>query len=101
MLDDPTAVIREELLIEEDQIRDRLNAGVQPRMRTLLTKDARITRYQGLDRHDLYDLANDPDELENRWDDPESRSLRLEMGERLTEQMIACANPSFRPDYIA
>jgi len=101
VLDDPAAEVRTELLIEEDQIRDRLNAGVQPRMRTLLTKDARITRYQGLDRHDLYDLGNDPDELENRWDDPESRTLRLEMGERLTEQMTACANPSFRPTYIA
>ena len=70
-------------------------------MRTLLTKDARITRYQNLDYHDLYDLSNDPDELENRWDDPASRELRLEMGERLTEIMTTEANPSYRPDYIA
>ena len=101
VIDDPAAEVRTELLIEEDQIRDGLNAGVQPRMRTLVTRDARITRYQNLDRHDLYDRANDPDELENRWDDPASGDLRREMGERLTEQMIAAANPSYRPNFIA
>ena len=101
VLDDPTVELRDELLIEEDQIRDGINAGVQPRMRTLLTKDARLTRYQNLDRHDLYDLGNDPDELENRWDDAASRDLRQEMGERLTELMIAAASPSYRPTYIA
>jgi arylsulfatase A-like enzyme len=101
VIDDPAAEVRTELLIEEDQIRDGLSAGVQPRMRTLVTRDARITRYQNLDRHDLYDRANDPDELENRWDDPASGDLRREMGERLTEQMIAAANPSYRPNFIA
>ena len=101
ILDDPTVELRHELLIEEDQIRDGLNAGVQPRLRSVVTRDARLTRYQNLDRHDLYDLANDPDELENRWDDSSSRGQRAEMGERLTELMIATANPSYRPDYIA
>lgn len=101
IIDDPNTELRHELLIEEDQIRDGLQAGVQPRMRTLVTKEARITRYQNLDRHDLYDRANDPDELENRWADAGSTALRQEMGERLTEQMIAAANPSYRPNYIA
>ena len=101
VLDDPSAEVRTELLIEEDQIRDGLQAGVQPRMRTLLTKTARITRYQNLDRHDLYDMHNDPLELENRWDDPSLSSLRLDMGEQLSEAMTAAADPSYRPDYIA
>ena len=101
VLNDPTAEVRDALLIEEDQIRDHLNAGVQPRMRTVLTKDARLTRYQNLESHDLYDLANDPDELENRWDDPSSKDLRLQLGEQLTELMTAAANPSYRPHYIA
>jgi len=101
VLDDPAHEVRDALLIEEDQIRDGLKAGVQPRMRTLLTKTARITRYQNLDQHDLYDLENDPQELENRWDDPTSRQLRQDLGEQLTETMIAAANPSYRPDYIA
>ena len=101
ILDNPTVEVRDDLLIEEDQIRDGLNAGVQPRMRTLLTKDARITRYQNLDRHDLYDLANDPTEVENKWLDPGAKTLRDEMGDRLTEAMIANADPSFRPTYIA
>ena len=101
ILDDPAIELRSELLIEEDQIRDGIGSGVQPRMRTLLTKEARITRYQNLEYNDLYDLENDPEELENRWDDPSSTSLRMEMGERLAERMIAEANPSYRPNFIA
>jgi len=101
VLEDPSTEHRHELLIEEDQIRDGLRAGVQPRIRTLLTKDSRITRYQNVEHNDLYDLVNDPDELENRWDDPASSGLRAEMGERLTEVMIGAANPSYRPTYIA
>ena len=101
IIDDNDAEIRTEILIEEDQIRDGLKAGVQPRMRTLLTKDARITRYQGLDHHELFDLANDPDELENRWSDDASKALKDHLAELLTETMIASANPSFRPTYIA
>ncbi|MEM7275504.1 MAG: sulfatase-like hydrolase/transferase [Actinomycetota bacterium] len=101
VLEDPSTEVRDHLLIEEDQIRDGIHAGVQPRMRTLVTRTARITRYQNLDRHDLYDLANDPLELENRWADPSSLALRLELGEQLTEAMIAAANPSYRPNVIA
>jgi len=101
VLDDPVAEVHDSLLIEEDQIRDGLQAGVQPRMRTLLTKSARITRYQNLDFHDLYDLDNDPLELENRWDDPSAKELRQDLGEQLTEAMIAAANPSYRPNFIA
>ena len=100
MIDDPAAEVRDVLLIEEDQIRDGTRSGVQPRIRTVLTKEGRLTRYQNVERNDLYDLVNDPDELENRWDDPESRPLRLAMGEMLTELMIAHANPSRRPVYL-
>lgn len=101
MLDDPAAQIREMLLIEEDEIRDGLRAGVQPRMRTVLTPEARITRYQNLPSGELYDTSADPDELENRWDDGAAAGLHQDMSDALAEMMIACANPSFRPDYIA
>lgn len=100
-LRDPAAGLRETLLIEEDQIRDGLRAGVQPRMRTVVTADARLTRYQNLDYGELYDLSADPDELENRWADPAAAGLRQDMSDTLAEMMIACADPSFRPSYIA
>ena len=101
VLEDSSTEVRDVLLIEEDQVRDGREAGVQPRMRSLVTENARITRYQNLDYHDLYDLENDPHELENRWDDAESAVLRRDMGELLTETMIAAANPSYRPNFIA
>ncbi|WP_419943759.1 hypothetical protein [Candidatus Poriferisodalis sp.] len=101
MLRDPAAQTREMLLIEEDQIRDGLGAGVQPRMRTVLTPEARISRYQNPDYGELYDMSADPDELENRWEDGAAAGLRQDMSDALAEMMIACTNPSFRPDYIA
>ena len=101
MLEDPQAEVRDILLIEEDQIRDGIGAGCQPRIRTALTKDARLTRYRMVKHNDLYDLANDPHELENRWADRGSRALRAEMDERLTELLFANADPARRPIYLA
>ena len=39
-------------------------------MRTIVTKQARLTRYQNLDCHDLYDLENDPQEMRDVSGDP-------------------------------
>lgn len=101
ILDDPTVELRDHLLIEEDQIRDPLQAGVQPRMRSVVTKEARVTRYQNLEQAELYDRGDDPDELVNLWDDARGSSLRRDMSDLLIETMIACANPSYRPDFLA
>lgn len=66
-----------------------------------LTPEARITRYQNLESGEMYDMSADPDELENRWHDGAAAGLRRDMSDALAEMMIACANPSLRPDYIA
>lgn len=43
---------------------------------------------------ELYDLASDPQELHNRWDDPELRPVRVELQERLLDILVATEDRS-------
>ena len=54
LVSDKTASVRDEILIEEDQLNDILRVGVPLRMRTLITAESRLTRYQGYDGVELF-----------------------------------------------
>ena len=43
---------------------------------------------------ELYDLARDPQELRNRWDDPELRLVRAELQEQLLDILVATEDRS-------
>jgi arylsulfatase A-like enzyme len=90
-LGDPSASVRDAVLIEEDEPEDWVDAGVALRMRTLVTPRGRITTYRGHERGELYDHENDPLELENLWDRPESRSLQSDMLWALHQAMLNAA----------
>jgi arylsulfatase A-like enzyme len=45
---------------------------------------------------ELYDLARDPQELRNRWDDPGMREVRVELQERLLDILVATEDRSQR-----
>ena len=64
------------------------------RARSLITEDFRMTVYQDVNWGELYDLANDPDELNNRWNDPQLGSRRHELTEILARQMMDLADSS-------
>ncbi len=85
---------RDSLVIEEHQRRGYMGFQNNFRARTLITKDFRLTLYQGVNWGELYDLANDPDELNNRWDDPQLVSRRHELTETLARQMMELADSS-------
>jgi len=57
--------------------------GVALDLRTVRTRDAKLTLELGSGAGELYDLANDPFECENRFDDPACRGLRQELTDRL------------------
>jgi arylsulfatase A-like enzyme len=57
--------------------------GVALDLRTVRTRTAKLTMESGSGAGELYDLANDPYERENRFDDPSYRGLREELTERL------------------
>ncbi|MCB8945084.1 MAG: sulfatase-like hydrolase/transferase [Ardenticatenaceae bacterium] len=89
ILGDETAVVRDSVLIEEGYQADFLHVGCDLAMRTVVTADARLTLYEGTAQGELYDLKNDPLELNNLFDEPAHRPLRLEMTEKLLREMLA------------
>ena len=71
LLDGP----REHVLTEND-----FNIVFQLSLRTLTTRDHKVTVWRDHDEWgELYDLADDPGELVNRWADPASASLRSDL----------------------
>lgn len=91
MLGDPSAKVRDQVLIEEDEPEDWVQTGHALRMRTLIKAKARITTYHGCDMGELYDLEKDPLELENLWQRPDQRELKMEMLWALHQSMLDVA----------
>ena len=62
--------------------------------RSLITEHFRLTVYAGVEWGELYDLAEDPDESNNLWDNPQCRDRRYELTERLARKMMELADSS-------
>ena len=58
------------------------------KMRTLVTERHRITCYSGREYGELFDLAEDPQELHNLWDDPDRRAMRDELRLLLLDRLM-------------
>ncbi|MEM7015736.1 MAG: sulfatase-like hydrolase/transferase [Pseudomonadota bacterium] len=98
LLSNPEDRIRDEIFIEEDQLNDILRVGTQLRMRTLITEEARLTIYQGYDGIELFDLKNDPHEMENVSN---HATLRAEMMERMTRALMFSDDIAPKPTAFA
>jgi uncharacterized sulfatase len=48
-------------------------------LRTLVTQRYKLTVYRDAPYGELFDLESDPDELHNRWDDPEYAGVKSEL----------------------
>ena len=88
---------RDAVLVEEDNQRILPVLGKDPKARTLITKDWRISVYYGHDWGELYDLEKDPGELKNLWDSEEHRDAKMAMMERLVQEQIALNDTSPQP----
>jgi uncharacterized sulfatase len=55
------------------------------RLKTIVTRDRKLTWYCGEDFGELYDLANDPAERANRWSDPSYARDRQELLARILD----------------
>jgi arylsulfatase A-like enzyme len=98
LLDDPTGEVRDAVLIEEEMPVDVMGLGRPYALRTLLTDDARLTIYGGIQNGELYDLKNDPDELNNLFGKPEGQQLRAVMMERLARTMLEYSDQGTAPE---
>ena len=78
--------VPESLLIEIDSpfAADRNN----PRTRTVMTSDWRLTIHQGFEWGELYDLANDLGETKNLWTEDAYKERRSNLTELLVRLMM-------------
>ena len=85
------------VVIEEESQRAELGFDAPPRLHSLVTRDWRLSVYDGVDWGELYHLAEDPDERDNRWDDPACASVRGALFERLARRRIDLVDRSPLP----
>jgi arylsulfatase A-like enzyme len=92
-----TADVREALLVEEDQPFGVEGLLGPVRMRTVLTREARLTVYAGMPTRELYDLTADPTESENLAGTPDGAALEATMLGHLVEGLAEVADTGVRP----
>jgi arylsulfatase A-like enzyme len=88
---------RESMVIEDDQQRASLGYAVPSRMRTLITPRWRMTIAHGDPWGELYDLANDPHEMDNLFEDAGHREVRARLMEELAYRQMELADRSPLP----
>ncbi|MBT6276863.1 MAG: sulfatase-like hydrolase/transferase, partial [Chromatiales bacterium] len=101
LLDQPSLTPRLEVLIEEDQVHDMVRAGRSLRMRSLLTPDARLSIYAGLEHGELFDRRADPSEMNNLFGRSEGAKLQADMMAQLAKSMMMHSDESPRPTAFA
>lgn len=70
---------REHVLIECIDDPDRL------RLKTIVTKQHKLTYYLEKDFGELYDLVEDPEELVNLWSDPDKQQVKIALLKRIID----------------
>jgi len=93
--------VRDALVIEEEGQRVILGFNSRIRCRTLLMDGWRMTIYDGADWGELYNLADDPHELRNRWVDESANAVKARMLECLAYQMLGNVDTSPYPTALA
>lgn len=89
LLRSPDAEIHDSVVIEND------NPATGYHIRSLITRTHRLTIYPRTEDGELFDLVNDPGELFNLWERPESRDLKQRLIEKLLHEY--CAQTPFYP----
>ena len=67
---------------------DPIYDQVDMRVKMLVTEDWKLLHYGSAPYGELYDVKNDPEDLNNLWDDPQYASIRAELTERLLAELI-------------
>lgn len=91
----------EAVIVEEDSQRQMTGFERPQRVRTIVTERYRMSLREGEDWHELYDLENDPLEIENRYFDTNYLDVRHELTETMLRRMIALQDRAPLPAYRA
>ncbi|TFF89521.1 MAG: DUF4976 domain-containing protein [Promethearchaeota archaeon] len=85
ILKNPEEKIRDCCYIENDEEIGPLKS----RLRHLITEDYKLTVYESLDNFgDIYDIKNDPDELNNLWNDKKFGNERFKLLDKLLHESL-------------
>jgi arylsulfatase A-like enzyme len=90
-------VARDSMVIEDDQQRAIFGLPSGARLRTLVTQRWRMTIAHDDPYGELYDLLNDPHEMDNVFEDTAYRSVRAELMEMLAYREMELADRSPLP----
>jgi arylsulfatase A-like enzyme len=98
VLENSSATIpRDSMVIEDDQQRAVFALPSGSRMRTLVTQCWRMTIAQNDPYGELYDLQNDPHEMDNLFEDTAHRGVRAELMEKLAYRQMELSDRSPLP----
>jgi arylsulfatase A-like enzyme len=98
VLDGASGVIaRDSMVIEDDQQRTVFGLRSGARLRSLVTSRWRMTIAQDDPYGELYDLKNDPHEMDNLFEDAAHRGVRAELMEKLAYRQMELADRSPLP----
>ena len=89
------------VLIEQEDQRAYFGLEAPIRLRTFVTDRYRMTIYHGHEWGEIYDLQEDPSEINNLWDDPESADIKSNLMEGLARQQMSLTDYGPLPDKIA
>ncbi len=96
VLNGVTGQHRDEIFIEYNDSGARLGFQTAARVKSIVTKRYRFTLYKGEEWGELYDLANDPAETHNRWDDPVFAEVKANLSLRLNHLLAGLMDESPR-----
>ena len=95
-------ITNRECVLIEDEVQTLLPGhATRGRARTLLAEGWRLSIYDDVEQGELYNLEEDPDEVDNRWSALSSGRMKNDMMERMVREMIAHSETSPLPEYAA
>ena len=86
-----TDVHRDAVIVERTTVLRPDNVQPDPaifRVKMLVTERWKLLHYGSAPYGELYDVTNDPDDLNNLWDDPEHADVKRVLCERLLTELI-------------
>lgn len=89
--------VREAVLIEHEENKVYPGFTRIPNIRSLVTDTHRLSIYKGSEAGELYDIARDPCETHNLWDDPACAEEKSRLLFRLNQAMLDAIEPGPRP----
>ena len=87
---------RNVMLMEYNDGFARMGFEEPARVRSVVTKEWRLTLYRGRQWGELYDRINDPHQTHNLWEDPNHSVIRSKMTELLARELLAQMDESPR-----